>query len=116
MVVIVLYLDALIAKTRPCDPRLFYLSAALYHTGFFVWNIDNLFCSQLTQLRGWLPWYLRPLTQLHAIWHVLAGYGSYIHIFFCAQARNMQRKRKVVWKWSYVAFYLVFEDQEKAIQ
>lgn len=81
-------MDFYIARRRPCDPRLFYLSAFLYYTGFIVWNIDNNFCAQITQLRNSLPFFLRPFTQLHAIWHVLAGYGSYIHIFFCAQVSS----------------------------
>ena len=44
--------------------------------------------------------------------HVLAGYGSYIHIFFCAQARCLQRRRKVKWVWKYIGFYLILEKDE----
>lgn len=60
--------------------RLFWFGLLSYGTGFLLWNIDNLAC---TQLRGWrarlaagpVPW-LSPLLQLHAWWHLLTAYGE----------------------------------------
>ena len=33
-------------------------------------------------LRSALPPVLRPFTQLHAWWHIFAGYATYIHILY----------------------------------
>lgn len=83
---------------------LFYLGCFLYTLGFILWNIDNHFCPRITQLRDSLrpapttaeadsPHPLRglldlsPLTQLHGWWHLLAGYGTYVHIVFCIHNR-----------------------------
>lgn len=55
-----------------------------YLGGFIVWNIDNFFCSSLRGLReSNMPSGLKPLTQLHGWWHVLAGYATYMHILHC---------------------------------
>ncbi|XP_037089483.1 uncharacterized protein LOC119109835 [Pollicipes pollicipes] len=45
-------------------------------------------------LRSVLPPVLRPFTQLHAWWHVFAGYASYIHILYCLKARCNIRHQK----------------------
>lgn len=35
-----------------------------------------------SDVRTKLPKYLGPMTQLHAWWHILAGYATYMHILF----------------------------------
>ena len=72
---------------------LFYSGVILYGIGFTLWNIDNHFCPQITDLRenklvsnGVLK-FLSPLTQVHGWWHLLAGYATYIHILGCIQHR-----------------------------
>lgn len=51
-----------------------------YLFGFFLWNIDNIFCQNLTDLRiDFLAPKLGlvgPLTQLHGWWHIFAGYAT----------------------------------------
>lgn len=103
-----LYLDIrIIRRVRGADASLFYLACLLYYTGFFVWNIDNLFCTNLTGMRQQLPVALHPFTQLHALWHCLAGYGSYVHIYFCIQSRAASLKKPLTWKWSGLSLQLV---------
>ncbi|KAJ6636716.1 Alkaline ceramidase 3, partial [Pseudolycoriella hygida] len=60
----------------------------LLHVAFFLWNIDNHFCSQLENIRENLSKGLIPGTQLHAVWHVLTGAAAYIHILFLLHARG----------------------------
>jgi dihydroceramidase len=96
LVAIMLYLDICIVKYKPCDVRVFYTAAIFYYTGFVLWNIDNLFCDYLQELRKLIPFIFGPFTQFHALWHCLAGYGSYLHIVFCAHSRALTRNQNVV--------------------
>ena len=65
-----------------------------YGLGFILWNIDNVYCSKITDLReiqlnssvGFFK-YFSPLTQLHGWWHLFAGYATYLHIINCIQQR-----------------------------
>ncbi|XP_077988131.1 alkaline ceramidase 3-like [Glandiceps talaboti] len=53
-----------------------------YLAGFILWNIDNIYCDKLRYLRGNMISPLRPMTQLHGWWHVLAGIGTFMSIIF----------------------------------
>ncbi|XP_037075250.1 alkaline ceramidase 3-like [Pollicipes pollicipes] len=74
--------------------RLFYGGLVLYVTAVSLWNIDNHLCGPISQLRTRLPSFLRPFTQLHAWWHLFAGYASYIHILFCLKIWYNVRHQK----------------------
>lgn len=95
-----LYLDIMIVRKLKVDNNLLYTALALYYTGFLVWNIDNMLCAQLEELRQSLPFVLRPFTQCHAWWHVLAGYGSYVHVAFCIQTRSVSLGKPITYRWS----------------
>ena len=64
-----------------------------YLFGFFLWNIDNIFCGNLTSIRtDFLApkfGFATPLTQLHGWWHLLAGYATYLHIVSCIYHRQV---------------------------
>lgn len=96
LVTIMLYLDICVVKYKPCDVRVFYAASILYYTGFVLWNIDNMFCEYLDQMRQLIPSIFGPFTQFHALWHCMAGYGSYLHIIFCAQSRALTLNQNVV--------------------
>ena len=52
-----------------------------YLIGFFLWNVDNLFCPTVKRVRYEVsPAALRPFTQLHGWWHACAGYATYIQV------------------------------------
>ncbi|CAH1245374.1 ACER3 [Branchiostoma lanceolatum] len=83
VLVFTLFFKSLDMLRRPNSSRaLFFTALATYGTGFIIWNIDNFFCHNIREFRGTLtsPW--RPLTQLHAWWHLLAGLGTYIHVLY----------------------------------
>lgn len=57
------------SNTRPYSPvlgKLFWLAIGGYFGGFVFWLYENTFC---TTLPSWM--------QLHAVWHIMAGLGSF---------------------------------------
>lgn len=89
LVTYMLYLTILLLRYRPCNRTVFYVATFIYYFGAFLWMIDNFYCDQLRLFRQTntiLPFILNPMTQLHAWWHVFAGYGSYLHILFCTHS------------------------------
>ncbi|KAL2311194.1 hypothetical protein Nmel_002886, partial [Mimus melanotis] len=74
-----------------------YTSLTVFLMGFFLWNVDNIFCDKLRffcwekifhcmvfnsfrALREKMPPMVGAVTQFHAWWHILTGLGSYLHI------------------------------------
>ncbi|KAJ1661709.1 alkaline ceramidase ydc1 [Coemansia sp. RSA 1646] len=55
--------------------RLFMLGNICMLSGFFVWNLDNIFCNQLRSYRSYMEMPLNAVLQLHGWWHILTGYG-----------------------------------------
>ena len=92
-----------------------YLGSFLcYLAGFILWNLDNHTCPTLQYIRAALPPFLRPFIQvlfldysspllinvqwhflpflklfiqLHAWWHLLAGYATYLNILHALHQR-----------------------------
>ncbi|XP_053211615.1 alkaline ceramidase 3-like [Panonychus citri] len=89
----VIYLGYRITRTCPSSPRLFWLGVFLNHFAFFLWNIDNIFCSSLDGLRCGLPNMLAPILQLHAVWHVIAGFATYCMITFAIHTHLLSQRR-----------------------
>jgi dihydroceramidase len=56
------------------DP--FEKGLSVFLGGFLIWNLDNVFCSQVRQLRHavGLPWAV--LLEGHAWWHLMTGLGN----------------------------------------
>uniref|UniRef100_A0A1B6DAA4 Alkaline ceramidase n=1 Tax=Clastoptera arizonana TaxID=38151 RepID=A0A1B6DAA4_9HEMI len=96
LVIISFYFEYSIIREEKCKTcqKLFLMSVPTYLFGFLLWNIDKLFCTNLTLLRRNLPKALSPVTQLHAWWHIFAGYGTYVQILFCIHSRHDFRKKK----------------------
>ncbi|RMC07514.1 hypothetical protein DUI87_16988 [Hirundo rustica rustica] len=63
-----------------------YTSLTVFLMGFFLWNVDNIFCDKLRALREKLPPVVGAVTQFHAWWHILTGLGSYLHILLSFSA------------------------------
>jgi len=62
--------------------RQFITGAVSFASGFVIWNIDNIFCNQLTAFRGRHGDIVGALSQGHAWWHILTGLG--VSRLFCA--------------------------------
>ncbi|KAJ2612761.1 alkaline ceramidase ydc1 [Coemansia sp. RSA 1365] len=90
-----------LVQINPCNKTQRALSRAhlLGHIGmwggFFVWNIDNIFCHQLRSYRSYLGFPFDALLQLHGWWHILTAYGStncllYVHLIRLAWHKQDQ--------------------------
>ncbi|KAE9964299.1 hypothetical protein BLS_005878 [Venturia inaequalis] len=57
-----------------------YYGLGTFLGGFFIWNLDNIFCSSLISWRHQigLPWGI--LLEGHGWWHVMTGIGAYFYI------------------------------------
>lgn len=62
--------------------RLFGLGVGMFAVSFALWNIDNIFCSNLRAARASLPAVLGPLFQLHAYWHIGTAIGCYASVVY----------------------------------
>lgn len=77
----------------PMDMRLYWGTVLMSSAGFLLWNIDNNMCPSLERLRSALrssssaTACLTPVTQFHALWHCLAGYGAFCMVLYVIQAR-----------------------------
>jgi len=76
-----------IISTRVSSPsiraevtKLATYGAIIFVSGFAIWNIDNVFCSQLTVAKRaiGMPWSF--VLELHGWWHVFTGVGAYVFI------------------------------------
>lgn len=82
---------------RDYDPsclKMFLLGTAMYGVAFLIWNIDNHFCHHLQDFRARTSSSVGALSQLHAWWHILAGYATYLHILFSIHYRLSMLKRR----------------------
>ncbi|XP_023335409.1 alkaline ceramidase 3 [Eurytemora carolleeae] len=80
-------------ESNPACLRVFIVGTALYAVAFLIWNIDNHFCSHLQEFRKGKSTGVAALSQLHAWWHLLAGYSTYLHILFSSHFRLSMLKR-----------------------
>lgn len=98
LVVYILYLDICFVKYRPCNRTIFTVSLLFYHGGFLLWLIDNFCCQQLINIRQSMP-ILNSITQLHAWWHLFAGYGAYLHILFVVHSNYHSKNLRFKFVW-----------------
>jgi dihydroceramidase len=62
--------------------------------GFGIWNLDNMFCSQIRQWRKTvgLPWGI--FLEGHGWWHVMTGVGAYLYIIWGIWLRHCLNGRQ----------------------
>ncbi|GFR60865.1 alkaline ceramidase 3, partial [Elysia marginata] len=62
---------------------IYFTALFSYAFGFLLWNVDNIFCSQLRSIRALPPGQASGmLLECHAWWHIFAGFGTYMGILF----------------------------------
>lgn len=70
-------------KVRKNQYKLLIFAFSLFIFGFFIWNLDNLFCQYLINWRhNYLGWPLGFLIEGHGWWHVFTGLGIYYFILY----------------------------------
>ncbi|CAH1780987.1 unnamed protein product [Owenia fusiformis] len=94
MVFTLIYLSRRIMRvTNGSKSWLCFASLVIYATGFVLWNLDHMFCDKVMSVRNSVPHGLRPVTQLHAWWHLFAGLGTHTSIVFFTHSRYRCLKR-----------------------
>ncbi|KAH9829475.1 alkaline phytoceramidase [Rhodofomes roseus] len=58
--------------------RLFGGGAATFAFGFFIWNLDNIFCDTITRWKHALGWPAAFVLEGHSWWHILTATGTYL--------------------------------------
>lgn len=55
---------------------------SFFLVGFFIWNMDNIFCGHLRDVRNTilLPWAV--MLEGHGWWHIFTGTGAYYFIIW----------------------------------
>uniref|UniRef100_A0A2C9KPP4 Alkaline ceramidase n=1 Tax=Biomphalaria glabrata TaxID=6526 RepID=A0A2C9KPP4_BIOGL len=88
MVASIIIMASRILLTIKCSRKLYLTSLFTYGLGFFLWNVDNVFCSHLRSIRS------HPVGQVsgmlfecHAWWHIFAGTGTYLSLLFGVHTR-----------------------------
>ncbi|KAF8738651.1 hypothetical protein AX14_010751 [Amanita brunnescens Koide BX004] len=65
------------SETKVMIGKLFATGATLFACGFLIWNMDNIFCMSLTDVKRMLGWPAAFLLEGHSWWHILTGAGTY---------------------------------------
>ncbi|KAF5368613.1 hypothetical protein D9758_002205 [Tetrapyrgos nigripes] len=65
---------------------LYTTGAIIFAVGFFIWNLDNIFCDALTRLKLSIGWPAAFLLEGHSWWHFLTGLGTY---YMCVGTQYM---------------------------
>ncbi|XP_033761014.1 alkaline ceramidase 3-like [Pecten maximus] len=90
MVISMVVITVRIIMTLRHSRKLYIASLATYVMGVIVWILDQHLCGQLKVVRSdVMPRMLSPVTELHAWWHLLAGVGTYLSVFFSAHTRYL---------------------------
>jgi len=76
----------LFRTVRQSSWKMYKLSLYFYGTGLLIWTIENLYCRFVQDF------------YLHAMWHCLAGYGTYSFIVFLIIERSFILKHKPILK------------------
>jgi dihydroceramidase len=75
--------------------------ASLFLGGFFIWSLDNVYCSALRKWRHQvgLPWGI--LSEGHGAWHLLTGIGAYFYLVWGIWLRHClngdQDRFELIW-------------------
>ncbi|KAG7099657.1 hypothetical protein E1B28_001483 [Marasmius oreades] len=82
----------------------FAIGAITFAFGFLIWNLDNVYCDYLTELKVSLGHPLAFLLEGHAWWHILTALGTYYmfigvsYITLCI--KDDHRKFTMTWGYS----------------
>lgn len=58
--------------------KMYKIGLLTFLTGFAVWNLDNIYCSALTEWKHAVGWPVAFLLEGHSWWHALTAIGSYL--------------------------------------
>lgn len=89
-------------KKKSIIGKLFGRGAGMFALGFFIWNMDNIYCDTLTHWKVFIGWPRAFLLEGHSWWHVLTGAGTYYMFigiqYFTLCAKDDQRNYTLGYK------------------
>jgi peptidoglycan biosynthesis protein MviN/MurJ (putative lipid II flippase) len=94
------YYKAQQPEIQPHVKRLFWISMTSYFTGGLLWVLEHIFCD-----------FVRP-AQFHAIWHLLAGVGTYLFIQYLVALRIVRHKKRVEFAHTLGTIHVTAHDKE----
>ncbi|RUS78813.1 hypothetical protein EGW08_013431 [Elysia chlorotica] len=94
LILCIVALSTRMLMTLKCSMPIYFTALFSYAFGFLLWNVDNVFCSQLRSIRELPPGSASGmLLECHAWWHIFAGFGTYMGILFAMHARYVYLKK-----------------------
>ena len=87
------FIGWIVSKYRPSSSKLFWSAFFLNYLGFLFWNLDNYICTTLQFVKAYLPFFLHTFIHFHALWHIFAGYGSFIFVIFLIHAHLIAQEK-----------------------
>ncbi|KAL1408586.1 Alkaline ceramidase 3 [Vanrija albida] len=106
-------------KGHPAREQLWfsYVGVSLCLLAFAIWNVDSQFCPGLRELRAWLvsngAGSLGFLSEGHAWWHLLMGYGSYLVGVALVQAVLIVQRPGETWRCDADAWFPLYYRVDK---
>ncbi|KAL0936656.1 Alkaline ceramidase 3 [Colletotrichum truncatum] len=88
----------------------------VFLAGYMIWNLDNMFCTQIRRLRrqAGLPWGV--VLEGHAWWHLMTGLAAYYYITWGIWLRRclegQENEYKLVWPRSLVSVPVVLRSKK----
>jgi len=58
--------------------KIYQTGLLTFLAGFAIWNVDNIYCSALTEWKTAVGWPVAFLLEGHSWWHALTAIGSYL--------------------------------------
>jgi len=114
VVVMILQASSMLYHDRETTSlKLFVAGLILYGVGFLLWNIENQFCRTVQSVRAAVPSFLKPFTQLHGWWHIMAGYATYMNIQFSIFHRLRVLKTSPSYGWDWIGVVVVNNSNRK---
>ncbi|CAG7961899.1 unnamed protein product [Penicillium nalgiovense] len=82
---------------------------SMFLGGFFIWSLDNVFCSDIRRLRRsvGLPWGI--FLEGHGWWHVMTGIGAYFYITWGIWLRHCLNNRQEEYHLRWAHFWQIPE-------
>jgi len=65
-------------QVRSIIVKIYWTGTGIFLLGFFVWNLDNIFCDTLTTWKFAVGWPIAFLLEGHSWWHCFTALGAYL--------------------------------------
>ncbi|ANZ77135.1 BA75_04330T0 [Komagataella pastoris] len=108
-------------EVRYLEYKLLALSFSLFGFGFFVWNLDNIFCDTLSYLRrNYLGLPFGFIIEGHGWWHIFTSLGIYYFILYNEIMGTWMNEKpedyKLVWRMGFLGEMVLTDEAKERYQ